>query len=1063
MRNMFSVAMALIMIVQAWSLKSSSSPTEPASGNPNIVAVSESNSLSQEVSNSSSFPTTGIIDNFNRANGTIGTNWSIDRSQFMITGNQMGVSSDGMILWNPTSFGPDQEAYVTFVNVDDSATNMDLLLKSQDSERKINLLEVSYNPAGKTLIIASYTSGKGYTEYCENIPATFANGDQFGARASADGKVYVYKNGVSLAVCDVSSWPSHSQGGYVGLLAWGAPNAIFDNFGGGTTAGTAPQVPSATTKPLPTRTRANTRTATVTKTPRPDSTTVIVSAPTGTKVPTKLATNTVAPTTVIQNIPSATVTLTPVPSATVIKANTPTSTAVPTIVTANTLTPTTTTRSLPTATVTQTPLPTATATKVYTPNFTNTSVSTATSYFSPTPTITKSPVPSATRSNTPTATSTFTLTPTPTSLATTVPTVPSVNSFLFASLGDPQEGSADLLTASNRIASFNPSIVIFNGDLMDSSTTVSEMTSKTNSFKTAGIFDKTFFVRGNHDAESSGDITTWENFFSTSPNIKVLPAGVTNYVAINNSSYYLTYSFEYGNSMFIGIDSPGDADLITSGEYTFMDARLAYAESIGLTHAFIYFHGGEYPIESNHSNCSAKADGSCTPASFVTLINKHPIVSATFHGHEHIQAWIHMDSTRVSGIIHPYEEFFTSPASTDNSYNPYIYPNRVDYYDTHTGIAFATVSVDGNSFTVNFYRVGIIAPVWSKTFTKGTVSALNTQIATATLSTPVPTQTKTSTRTPTATPTITKTLQFTYTPTITPAITNTPANPPAAGTRIQKYYMVDRVINNSDFAELAGWGINTAMVDFDVNGDAATWRAVFTEAAKYNINIVIWPSDWNNPRPNCDWEAPYPVSANGDITKVKPLLDVATQYANFIGIINAHESFWTCTNMTFNEMAGLKTQLKAYASSKGRDIKVWNYINGLYNESMLPTSQISRIMDVAIIWKHCAGNVEGYCDYGNDSALAQIISDRARLTSAGLDGKVDLVYIIQTFTTGSGYTTKFYLPQLTYYSCEFLNTSALDGFGYYTWDAGWWADLHSWTDLQPAIPYVHDNCIRSAP
>jgi hypothetical protein len=162
-------------------------------------------------------------------------------------------------------------------------------------------------------------------------------------------------------------------------------------------------------------------------------------------------------------------------------------------------------------------------------------------------------------------------------------------------------------------------------------------------------------------------------------------------------------------------------------------------------------------------------------------------------------------------------------------------------------------------------------------------------------------------------------------------------------------------------------------------------------------------------------------------------------------------------------MAGLKTQLKAYALSKGRTIKVWNYINGLYYESMLPTSQISRIMDVAIIWKHCAGNAEGYCDFGSDSALTQIISDRARLTSAGLDGKVDLVYIIQTFTTSGGYTTKFYLPQLTYYSCEFLNTSALDGFGYYTWDAGWWSDLHSWTDLQPAIPYVHSNCIHSSP
>jgi hypothetical protein len=275
------------------------------------------------------------------------------------------------------------------------------------------------------------------------------------------------------------------------------------------------------------------------------------------------------------------------------------------------------------------------------------------------------------------------------------------------------------------------------------------------------------------------------------------------------------------------------------------------------------------------------------------------------------------------------------------------------------------------------------------------------------------------------------------------------------GSRLLKYYLADRVINNSDFAKLANWGINTAIVDFDVNGKSAEWKSVFIEAAKYGISIVIWPSDWNNPRVNCNWEAPFPVSANGDITKIKPLLDVASNYSNFIGVVNGHESFWTCTNMTFDEMAGLKTQLKAYALSKGREIKIWNYINSLYDASMLPDNQISRIMDVAVTWKHCAGNVEGPCDSGRDSALAQINSDRARLTKTGLDKQVDLVYIMQTFTTSGGYNTRFTLPQLEQYSNEFLNTDGLDGYGYYTWDAGWWPDLHSWTDLQPAIPYVY--------
>lgn len=277
--------------------------------------------------------------------------------------------------------------------------------------------------------------------------------------------------------------------------------------------------------------------------------------------------------------------------------------------------------------------------------------------------------------------------------------------------------------------------------------------------------------------------------------------------------------------------------------------------------------------------------------------------------------------------------------------------------------------------------------------------------------------------------------------------------------RPTRYYLADRVINNVDFSKLAAWGINTAVVDFDVNGSATTWRAVFTSAAASNINVVVWPSDWDDPRPNCGWEAPYNVSAGGDITEVKPLLDVASQYSNFIGIINAHESFWTCP-MTFDEMAGIKDQLKAYALSKGRAIKIFNYIDNLYDRSILPDNQIARIMDVAITWQHCAGNAESTCDSADDSnsALANILNDRKRINDAGLNGVVDLVYIVQTFTTG-GYGTKFSLNQLENYSCEFLNTGALDGYGYYTWDAGWWPDLHQWADLQSAIPYVYQNCI----
>jgi hypothetical protein len=343
-----------------------------------------------------------------------------------------------------------------------------------------------------------------------------------------------------------------------------------------------------------------------------------------------------------------------------------------------------------------------------------------------TPTVT--PTPTSTPGNTPISSSTFaptrTNTPVPSASFTASPgNTPSLvpGSFTFASTGDGQDEAANFPNTTNAIAALHPDLVIFNGDLEQDGVRSSEMNEMVAGLKTAGIFDLTFLVRGNHDDEQSGSAGLWEAYFSATPNIKVLPAGVSNFVAINSSSTYLTYSFDFGNSRFIGVDSPGDADLITSAEYTFMDQRLTDAESHELVHAFIFFHGGEYCTTSLHCDCTAKTDGSCTPTAFINLINKHPIVSATFHGHEHILAWIHMDNTRVPGLTHSYEEFFTSP-SGGGSYNQYLYPNRVDYYypdmpDSYdTGFGFVTVS--GNSFTVSFYKAGTSAAVWTKTFTK---------------------------------------------------------------------------------------------------------------------------------------------------------------------------------------------------------------------------------------------------------------------------------------------------------------------------------------------------------
>ena len=70
---------------------------------------------------------------------------------------------------------------------------------------------------------------------------------------------------------------------------------------------------------------------------------------------------------------------------------------------------------------------------------------------------------------------------------------------------------------------------------------------------------------------------------------------------------------------------------------------------------------------------------------------------------------------------------------------------------------------------------------------------------------------------------------------------------------------------------------------------------------------------------------------------------------------------------------------------------------------------------------------------------------------------------MQTFKQGSSgaYAGKFTLSELENYSCDFVNSGSLDGFGFYTWDEGWYTgNLKSFTDLQPAIPYIHSTCVH---
>ena len=184
----------------------------------------------------SGFPSTGVLDTFDRSDGAIGGDWGGVTSGYSIASNRLKVGGgDNAIFWRASAYGADQEVYVTLVGVDGAGGEQDLLLKSQSSSTwGSGVLEVLYSAAGHRVEVWTFTNGQGWVKRGADIGVTFANGDRFGARAMANGKVEIYRNGVKVGESDATGWPYYASGGYVGVWYIDAANAVLDDFGGGT-------------------------------------------------------------------------------------------------------------------------------------------------------------------------------------------------------------------------------------------------------------------------------------------------------------------------------------------------------------------------------------------------------------------------------------------------------------------------------------------------------------------------------------------------------------------------------------------------------------------------------------------------------------------------------------------------------------------------------------------------------------------------------------------------------------------------------------------------------------
>lgn len=191
-----------------------------------------------------SFPTTPVLDAFNRPDGPIGGAW-VDLTSGLSIVDSALVQGSG-VPYNTTThasgpYGPTQEAYFTIASLAPSAPEYSLLLKLQTTSGSSPHLEVRYDASVGQLYVTTFTPGPGY-ETRAALPLALASGDRLGVRAYDDARVHVFRNNALIAEASVAGWPYAANGGHIGMAFGLAHPARMDDFGGGTTAFNTPPV-----------------------------------------------------------------------------------------------------------------------------------------------------------------------------------------------------------------------------------------------------------------------------------------------------------------------------------------------------------------------------------------------------------------------------------------------------------------------------------------------------------------------------------------------------------------------------------------------------------------------------------------------------------------------------------------------------------------------------------------------------------------------------------------------------------------------------------------------------
>ena len=190
--------------------------------------------------NQVNFPTTGVLDDFNRSNsGTLGANWISVFSDLSISSNRAAgsSSSDNDDYYNAASYGPDVEAYTTITTLPGNNNYVQLWARLDVTNTNLYLLEYEQLSGTDAVRFYRVDGGSSIVQIGSTINQNFSAGDLLGLRIVGSALTAWYKpTGGSWTLLGSVMDGTYDNAGYIGLGIYGTTGRV-DDFGGGNVTG----------------------------------------------------------------------------------------------------------------------------------------------------------------------------------------------------------------------------------------------------------------------------------------------------------------------------------------------------------------------------------------------------------------------------------------------------------------------------------------------------------------------------------------------------------------------------------------------------------------------------------------------------------------------------------------------------------------------------------------------------------------------------------------------------------------------------------------------------------